>query len=246
MSADGREPAGAPEEGSRPARPRRWWRWAAAAAIVAVAATASRWGPALLGRMEFFRVRSVEIEGARYLAPDEVLGRLRADTTMSVWDDLSPLERRVAAHPQVRDVRIERKLPGTLVVHVAEHLPVALVPAAEGFRAMDAEGRTLPIDPSRTAVDLPILARADTAVLRLLGEVQRDDPPLFERISEVRRVGREELLLRLTTVPVRAMLDVSVSRLAEVFPVEEDLARRGLAAAELDLRFRDQVIARLP
>jgi cell division protein FtsQ len=39
---------------------------------------------------------------------------------------------------------------------------------------------------------------------------------------------------------------VTVYRLGDVLPVELDLARRQLQVAELDLRFRDQVIARLP
>ncbi|HVF38822.1 MAG TPA: FtsQ-type POTRA domain-containing protein [Gemmatimonadaceae bacterium] len=44
---------------------------------------------------------------------------------------------------------------------------------------------------------------------------------------------------------VRASLGVSVSRLADIFPVESDLLRRRANVAELDLRYRDQVIARL-
>jgi cell division protein FtsQ len=46
-------------------------------------------------------------------------------------------------------------------------------------------------------------------------------------------------------LPVRAMTNVTVGRLTEIYPVEEDLARRQRRAAELDLRYRDQVIARL-
>jgi hypothetical protein len=34
-------------------------------------------------------------------------------------------------------------------------------------------------------------------------------------------------------------------RLADIFPVESDLARRQARVKELDLRYRDQVIARL-
>jgi cell division protein FtsQ len=44
---------------------------------------------------------------------------------------------------------------------------------------------------------------------------------------------------------VRARLGVSVARLTDIFPVENDLRRRGARVAELDLRYRDQVIARL-
>jgi len=42
------------------------------------------------------------------------------------------------------------------------------------------------------------------------------------------------------------MKSVTVERLAEIEPVQDDLARRQLRVAELDLRYRDQVIARLP
>jgi len=38
---------------------------------------------------------------------------------------------------------------------------------------------------------------------------------------------------------------VSVERLSDIFPVESDLIRRRANVAELDLRYRDQVIARL-
>ena len=226
-------------------RPRRWWRVAALVAVVAAVVSVPWWAPPLLARMAFFRVRNVEIEGARYLAPDELLGRLALDTTMSVWDDLDPLATRVSDHPQVREARIDRRLPGTLVVHVEENLPVALVPAASGFQAIDAAGRTLPIDPSRTLVDLPIVPKADTALLRVLAALRDAEPRVFDRISEARRVGGGEVLFVLTSYPVRAMLDVSPGRLADIFPVEEDLARRNARIAELDLRYRDQVIARV-
>ena len=226
-------------------RPRRWWRVAALVAVVALVVSTPWLGPPLLARMTFFRVRKVEIEGARYLVPDEVLGRLALDTTMSVWDDLEPLAARVSGHPQVLSARIDRRLPGTLVIHIEENLPVALVPAASGFVAIDAAGRTLPIDPSRTLVDLPIVPKADSALLAMLAALREAEPRVFDRISEVRRVGTSEVLFLLTSYPVRAMLDVSPRRLADIFPVEEDLARRNARIAELDLRYRDQVIARV-
>ena len=226
-------------------RPRRWWRVVALVAVAAALVSLPWWAPPLLARMAFFRVRNVEIEGARYLVPDELLARLALDTTMSVWDDLDPLAARVSDHPQVLEARIDRRLPGTLVIHVEENLPVALTPAASGFQAIDVAGRTLPIDPSRTLVDLPIVPKADTALLRVLAALREAEPRVYDRISEARRVGSGEVLFLLTSYPVRAMLDVSPGRLADIFPVEEDLARRNARIAELDLRYRDQVIARV-
>ena len=142
-------------------------------------------------------------------------------------------------------MRISRKLPGTLVVRVEENMPVALVPGPRGFRVYDAEGRELPIDPARVPVDLPIVPRRDTAALRLLAEVRLRRPAVFAQISELRRERKGELLLRLAALPVRIGDDLPVERLDEIAPVEGHLARRGARIAEIDLRFRDQVIARV-
>jgi cell division protein FtsQ len=243
----------------KPAAPRspavRMLRRGGAGIAVLLVVASPWWGPMLLRRLDFFRVRRVEIDGARYVSPDEIVSRLRIDTTQSLFDNVGPLEERVRLHPSVRDVRIERKLPGTLVVRITENPPVAFVQSASGLVAVDASGRSLPVDPATADVDLPVLAVRDTLMLRVLGEVRERMPALFARIGEVRRFPRGTsfyLLFRLTESPtnlahdVLASGDVTADRLSDIVPVEQDLARRDLRATELDLRFRDQVIARLP
>lgn len=203
------------------------------------------WAPPLLARVAFFDVRHVEVIGTTLLDPAEVVTLMALDTTRSIWVDHGPLADRVAAHPQVATARIGRRLPSTLVVQVQEVPPVAFVPTEGGLLVLDAEGDTLPIDPVGTAVSLPILARRDTALLRLLAVLHAEVPALFDRISEVRRESRNELVLVMPPLRVRAMTDLSSERLADILPVERDLARRQAHAVELDLRFRDQVVARV-
>lgn len=233
-----------PERAPPPAK-QRWVLPAILAAIAFFLLLSPLWAPLFLRRMAFFQVRHVEVVGARYVDPRDILLRLRVDTLASVWDATGPLETRLAGHPLVREVEVERKLPGTLVVRLVEHAPVALVPTTNGFRAYDERGALLPIDPTTAEVDAPILARPDSAMLKLLGGARMQAPELYRRVSEVRREGRDELVLVLDSVPVRALADVTLHRLADLEPVEQDLARRKLRAAELDLRYRDQVIARL-
>lgn len=207
------------------------------------------WYRPVLSNLDFFRVRRVEVLGARYASPDEIVSRLRVDSSASVWDDVGPLEERVRVHPSVRDVRIERKLPGTLVIRVTENPPVALIQVSGGLVAVDAAGRTLPVDPTAVDVDLPVLRSRDTLALRLLGEVQEALPLVFARIGDVRRTPAGDLAIRLNEPAARLVLasaDLTVQRLSEIIPVEQDLARRNATATELDLRYRDQVIARLP
>ena len=215
------------------------------AALVLIAG-APFWGPLVLRQLSFFRVRKVEIVGARYVSVGEVIDRLHVDTTASIWDPTGPLAARLASHPQFRRVSVRRKLPGTLVVDVDENLPVALVATNDGLKAYDARGAALPIDLARTPIDAPILPRRDLGVLAFLGTLRTEAPALYDRVSEIRVVGADEVVIDLDGTPVRAMRDLSTARLAEIEPVEEDLARRGFHAAELDLRYKDQVIARLP
>jgi cell division protein FtsQ len=227
---------------------RRRWRLALGVLAALVLLAAPRWGPTALRRLSFFRVRRVEIVGARYAAPAELLERMRVDTSRSVWDPVEPLAERVLAHPQVESVTVTRRLPGTLVVRVTERHPVALVSGAGGLRAVDEHGRRLPLDPSRTPVDAPIVTAAprDTMVYHLLGAMQREAPALYSQLSSIRAVGRDEMVLQIADVPVRTMTSVTLARLGDIEPVTRDLERRGVRAAELDLRYRDQVIARLP
>jgi cell division protein FtsQ len=276
-----RAPRRAPrrEEDDAPAEPRRRrFGWRALVGlfvlfvVLAAAASSPWWAPRALTRLAYFRVRRVEIEGARYAPPAELLARLRVDTTWSVWSDLDALAKRVEKHPLIAAVRVERQLPGTLRLIVREREPVAMAPTRGGVTILAADGRVLPIDPSLVGgVDVPVLAAADPAALRVLDALRHDAPTLYARVSEMRRAGRDEL--RMTVTPdaraaagragdssavgangggdrapfvLRASPDVSVERFADLLPVERDLARRRVRVAEIDLRFRDQVIARLP
>ncbi len=225
---------------------RVWLRRGAVGVVVLTLALSPWWGRTALRQLAYFKVQRVEIEGARYVIPDQVVSRLRLDSTSSVWDAAGEYERRVAEHPGVRTVRITRRLPGTLVVSITEVPPVGLAPSGSGLAAFDSAGHPLPIDPTAVDVDLPVLATRDTTVLRLLGELRQRVPQLYARVDEVRRGPRREVVLRTDGATVLAAPDADAARLADVLLVEADLARRGLRAQELDLRYRDQVVARLP
>ena len=235
------------------------WRILGALFLIALIMSAA-WGTRAAARnMAFFRVRSVEIRGARYLQANEIISRLKVDTLASLWDDLTPYRERVRGHPQVSDVTISRRMPGTLVVTIKENLPVGLIQTPTGLLPYDSMGKQLPIDPARTNLDLPIVATDDPVLLKLVGAIRAAEPQVFARIEEVRRTGRNEILLTLSrssvaagavapekgTLLVRVPVGLLVERLADIFPVETDLARRQVQVGELDLRYRDQVIARL-
>lgn len=221
------------------------YKYIAGILLLAVILTAPKWGWANLRKLTYFHVRKLEIRGVRYLQPDDVVARLRVDTTRSIIDDVAPLEARLRSLPQVGEVHISRRFPGTLIVTIRENLPVALVPRGDGLQPYDSLGRALPIDPSRSVLDLPVLTVPDRGALRLIGQLRAADPKMFDRVSEVAPDGSDLVFTLNSSLRVRASSGVAPQRFRDIFPVESDLASRNERAAELDIRYRDKVVARL-
>ncbi|MBC7561580.1 MAG: FtsQ-type POTRA domain-containing protein [Gemmatimonadaceae bacterium] len=232
-----------------------WKKVAGRGSLVLLGGALIVWAmPRLLGMLDYFHMQTVQLEGARFLTPTAVIAALGADTSASVFDDADRFARKIESIPLVAHARVRRRLPGTLVVSIIERTPVALIPTREGFRGVDSAGTRLPIDPALAAFDAPVvmppLATRDTVADRklynLLGRLRAQDPALFDAIEQAQRISATEWQLRTSRQRVRVAPEVTLARLADIFPVEQDLARRRIRAAELDLRFRNLVIARLP
>jgi cell division protein FtsQ len=147
-------------------------------------------------------------------------------------------------------------------VRIVEKTPIAAVPGAGGLAFYDSAGSRLPVAAAVARdVDVPIAAAPDRDLLRALAALRAEAPHVYARVSEARQVRgpRAELVFALAApgastgtgggaspLVVRAGVDVTPSRFADVALVEGDLARRGVRPVELDVRFRDQVVARLP
>jgi cell division septal protein FtsQ len=211
----------------------------------ALAAVGVIWyaGPRLLRRLEFFRIRRVEIAGLRYLAPAKVMAALGLDSRSSVFDDLDRATLRLRDLPGIESAELRRRLPGTLEIVLEEAVPVALAPRAAGMALLDSSGKVLPFDPAASAPDLPIAATADRVVARVLASVMVNDPVLFARIRAAWRV-QDDVLLDLDGPRLWLGSAVTAEDIRAVMAVAQDLARQGRNYRELDGRFAGQVIVR--
>lgn len=231
-----------------PERP-RWLRWMLRVLFLLVAgaiASTPWWGPQTLAKLDYFHVRKVEFEGVRFTNPSELVAKLALDSTASIWDDLDTYAARIATHPMVKSVDVTRTMPSTVVVSIVERMPVALVSEKGELVPVGASGQPLPIDPAHKAIDVPIVATPDTGMLRFLDALREDDPRMYARVIEMKRVNKREFWLQLKGIVVRTRDDVTVDRLGDILRVEETLAQQNQHVVELDLRFQDQVIARTP
>jgi cell division septal protein FtsQ len=199
--------------------------------------------PKVLHRLDFFRVRRVEIAGLQYLAPAKVIAALELGSEASVFDDLSGAGGRVRVLPGVASAVVRRRLPGTLEIDLVEAVPVALAPRIGGMALLDSSGKILPFDPAASAPDLPVAASADARVARVLASVQEHDPVLFARVRTAWRV-RDDVLLDVDGRRFWFGPAVTAEDIRAVMAVAQDLARQGRKYHELDGRYAGQVIVR--
>jgi len=218
---------------------RERWLLLGAGAVVAVLAT-----PVALRHMAFFRVRQVEVVGARYLAPERVVEALGLDPDQNLFDPVDEAERRVEAMPGVVRAEIARRVPGTLRVTVVEREPVGLASNRDGMVPLDCDGVALPYDPAHSGLALPIVERADSVLLRALCVVRASDSALYAAVQTVRAGGGGSVMLDLGDQRVRLSGTPSTSDVEAVTLVRQHLEETGRVFAELDARYRGLVYAR--
>jgi hypothetical protein len=216
--------------------------------------------PGLLERMDVFQISDIEVLGLRYMDREDLVRTMAVLPGSSVWTDTEIWEDRLAMHPMVKTVLIERRIPDRLRISVTERQPVALAPTPT-LEPVDIEGFRLPLDPSEHRLDLPVLATTATPargasmfpaeVRGLAAEVGRlmgADTVFAQRVSEVGWAPDGAVTLTWTEPRVTFVLHVgtSSSRLMEGQAALADAAVRapGAMPNEVDLRFADQVVIR--
>ncbi len=145
-------------------------------------------------------VERIEFVGASRAQAAELRHLADVKNGVTVWGvDLEKISQGVQRHPWVSSVRAERRLPGTVVVRVEEHVPVALLAWGSELYYVDASGRpflrahTHDLDyPVLTGVgpqlelthpELPRLVLHDA--LWLMGELDARGILTRDRISEI-------------------------------------------------------------
>lgn len=234
--------------------------------IVATVAMAALWTGGsrvaeAVSALDTFRVVEVEIAGLESLDRGEILALMDVTRHSSVWDDLGAWEDRLATHPLLKEARVRRRIPGTLMVDLVERRAVALAPTPV-LEPVDAEGTLLPLDPAERRLDLPVLAvrelpapgarllpTRDRALAAEVARLMEADTAFLQRVSEVGwGEDRHTLVARWGEPGVDFLLapGASPGRLREGLAVLADALGRAQDEPPrvIDLRYADQVVVR--
>lgn len=243
-------------------------------ACAGVLVVVTAFAPILLRSIDGFRVQRVEVNGVRYLTAAAAVEAAGIEAAANVFDDPAPWLERLRMHPLVLDVRIHRRVPGTLVLNIDEAVPVAFARTPE-LRAIGSHGRVMPLDPADDGLNLPILTGSTRvsghgravdgetrAILAFLARAQRLEPELIDWISEAGMAGDAVRLVLRTASDAEVLLPAGAdderlrelaSTLAELAAPRVHRAVDGGARPEpelsrvrrIDVRFQDQVVVSL-
>lgn len=199
----------------------------------------------------FFLLKNVKVKGIEQMTDGDVMGRacpfLKDGSIFGV--DVEKLKTAVAKHPFVREVRVKRVFPFSLVIDVQEKKPSALWVSRDGsIQVLDEDG-----------LPFRALMKEKTKGLVMINAPDRQEAQkAFKTLNAwagegiVNRSGIQEIVFNQGDVTIMADEAVEVvlgkedqkERLKRAFAVLEDAKKRGLLIRYIDARFEKGAIVK--
>jgi cell division protein FtsQ len=198
-----------------------------------------------------FRVRSVAVRGTQRMDPKPIY-RIALDqrTTALPLVDVAAIRERLLDYGWVKDARVSRRYPDTLVVDIIERTPAALWQDGSRLSLIDAEGHVL----DRVAVtrmpDLPLLVGPGAnSHARALDKLLAKAPTIKAQLVSASWVGQRRWDLAVQTGETIALPEgegAAATALAKFAEKDKSAGLLGRGITWFDLRKPGQMTARLP
>lgn len=198
-----------------------------------------------------FRVRSVAVRGTRRMDPKPIY-RIALDqrTTALPLVDVVAMRKRLLAFGWVKDARVSRRYPDTLVVDIVERSPAALWQDGNRLTLIDADGHVLDKVAVTRMPDLPlIVGPGANGHARALDALLGKAPTIKAQLVSASWVGQRRWDLAVQTGETIALPEgqaAAATALAKFAEKDKSAGLLGRGITWFDLRKPGQMTARLP
>jgi cell division protein FtsQ len=104
----------------------------------------------------FFDVQNISVENNNHYTKEQIISKADAKTGQNIFGvKTNKIKDALLEDPYIKNVRIKRSLPGTVITIVEERKEAAMVPYADTFIVMDKDG--LVLRKSNVELRLPLL-----------------------------------------------------------------------------------------
>jgi cell division protein FtsQ len=195
-----------------------------------------------------FAVQTIEVQGAVHTPRAAIDAVSQQYVGLNLFQiDIARVQRDLGGLPWVSRIDIEKKLPDTLRIKIAERSPVALVRDGDRLLYVDDHGVGFAeLSPSVGDDDLPLVSEAHGEELvrsvALLRTLRTTDPQIYARISEIRPIPPRGFALfdRNLNAFVYANAEDASAKWRSLYAVLE--AEHGPKIQYADLRFADRLV----
>ena len=225
-----------------------------------VPAKAERAAGAVIGDAGF-KVSGYQIVGLNHMnralvdgvVADELrraAGDAGSDKAPQVLVDVAEIRRRLLGYGWVRDARVSRRLPDSLVIDIVERKPAALWQNQGQLALIDAEGVVLDRVPVDKMPDLPLLiGPGANSEERQLSRLMDAVPSLKPQLASATWIGGRRWDLHFQsgeTIALPEGDDVAEARLRNFSRMDKESGLLGRGVIRFDLRVPGRMYVRLP
>jgi cell division protein FtsQ len=198
-----------------------------------------------------FEVRRVDVRGVKNLNELKIYERVLAERDQAMpLVDIDALRNELIGISWVKDARVSRQLPDTLVIDIVERTPHAVLRKPGRLVLIDAEGRELePISAQRARGRLILAGPGAGAQVVALGTLLSAAPALKPQVREAEWIGNRRWNLTFKTGQVLALPEGDKTSAAALIAFARlDGANRllGGRVAAFDMRAKDRIYLRIP
>jgi len=214
-------------------------------------------------RSGLFRLDSVVVKGNRYLLESQIVAAGGIEKGASgLGLDVEKIRSRLLKHPRIKTASVSKFLWKKLYITVEERTPVALIALNE---MLEVDADRVVFEPVSCSLlpDLPVISGlsfrrvilGDTLegegirhAMELVEKLRDPEVNLLDQISEihVEKSGDLVLMVAKTGTPVVVGSQAVSAKKLQAFKVAwTDMQRKDLTPASVDLRFKDQIVAKV-
>jgi cell division protein FtsQ len=198
-----------------------------------------------------FRVRSVDVQGIDRMDSKPVYEIATDQKSMAMpLVDVAAIREKLLRYGWVKDARVSRRLPDTLVIDIVERKPAAIWQDQSRLSLIDAEGVVLDRVPISAMPDLPLLigsgANAQSGNLNAL---LNGAPTLRPQLESASWIGRRRWDLNFQTGETVALPEgqaAAKDALAKFAKLDKSAGLLGRGIIRFDLRIPGMMTVRLP
>ena len=161
--------------------------------------------------LPYFYFENAIVLGETSLSKKEILELSKIDKDNNIYKiSLKAAEGNIKSNPYIKDIKIKRKFPKTLVFSIKQRFESAIIPVTKDYAIIDEEGVVLKIQTDVAAMQKPIISGIKPVKVQLGKKIPIENEEQFTAILSMISVSQNARLLE-------SISDINLKNLENIY-----------------------------